>query len=178
MRLFLFIIFLFSLVSCKSKKNVVNSNQISEKQVFILDKCDESTQCSLEIISNANLLIKQDERQNSYIEIEKGDRIIIKYEFKRNEPPNTADAHYSELLYFEIDKSNKQLFLTNEALQNVKMVYGRFCYCKDGTSGYFKVTRGKLKLIKNDQELSIDLNFKVGKIPQLLTTIKETVNLK
>lgn len=178
MRLFLIGILMICLLNCKSNKSAIDFNKTSNKQTFNLDNCAMDTQCSIEIISNSNLLIKQDELHNFYMNIEEGDKTIVKYEFKRNEPPNTADAHYSEILYFEIDKNDKQLFLTNEGLQNVKMLYGRFCYCKDGTSGYFKVNQGKLKLVKNHNQLSINLNFKVGKIPQLLTEIKEAIKLK
>lgn len=178
MRLIFFSILICSLLSCKSKKDIADINKTHEKQLFSLDNCDVDTQCSIEILPNSSLFIKQDNLQNTYLEIEKGNKIVIKYEFKRNVPPNTADGHYSELLYFEIDKNKKHLFLSNKGLQDVKMIYGRFCYCKDGTSGYFKVTQGSLTLNRNITELSIDLNFKVGKIPQLLTEIKETVKLK
>lgn len=178
MRLLLFSILILLLINCKSKKSANDFDKTLNKQLFILEKCALDTQCSIEIIRNANIVIEKDELQKSFINIKKGDKIIVKYEFKRNEPPNTADAHYSELIYFEIDKENKQLFLSNEALQSVKMIYGRFCYCKDGTSGYFSVKQGRLKLIRNNKELSIDLNFKMGKIPQLLTEIKETIKLK
>jgi len=169
---------MFSLLNCKSNKSAIVVNKLTTKQTINLENCTIDAQCTIEIVQNSGLLIKQDDQQNSYIEFGEGAKTIVKYEFKRNEPPNTADAHYSELIYFEIDNNNEQLFLTNDALQSVKMVYGRFCYCKDGTSGYFKVTEGKLKLSKTDNQLSIDLNFKVGKIPQLLTEIKETVTLK
>ncbi len=168
---------IFSL-NCKSKKSTKPSINTSVNQIIRLENCQIDTQCLIEIIQNSNIIIKQDEYQNAYIEFEEGDKIIVKYELKRNEPPNSVDGHYSELLYFEIDNHNKQLFLTDQALQNVKMIYGRFCYCKDGTTGYFKVTQGQLKLIKNDKELSIDLKFKVGKIPQIITEIKETIKLK
>lgn len=177
MRLFIYILLALSLLNCKSKKSFSHAEINKKNQIFNLDNCAADAKCSIEIIQNSNLLIEQDEDQNSYINLEKGDGTIIKYEFKRNEPPNTADAYYSELIYFQIDNNNKQLFLTNNALQDVKMMYGRFCYCK-GTSGYFKVTKGRLKLSRIDNEISIDLHFKVGKIPQLITDIKETITLQ
>ncbi len=177
MRLFLLSMLMLLQLNCKSKKNTIEFNKTAEKRIFNLENCATDTQCAIEIISNSNLRIALDEQGKNYIQLEKGDNTIVKYEFKKDEPPNTMDAHYSEMIYFEIDKNDKHLFLTNEALQNVKMIYARFCYCKDGTSGYFKVTQGRLNLVKNDNELSIHLNFKVGKIPQLLTEIKEIIKL-
>jgi len=155
--------------------------QISKKQIFNLENCPEvsgeNSQCSIEIISNSTLIIKQDEFQNSYLEIEKGEKTVIKYQFKRNELPNTVDGQHIELIYFEVDNNSESLLLKNEELQIVKMVYGRLCYCK-GTSGYFKVIQGKLSFTNKDNEITIKLNFKVGKIPQLITEINETINLK
>ncbi|MBJ2174952.1 hypothetical protein JBL43_11935 [Aureibaculum sp. A20] len=178
MRLLFLCVLMILFANCKSKSNTIPSLKTLQKQTFELEKCATNTNCSIEITPNSNLLIEQDELQNTYIKLAPGNNTIVKYEFKRKELPNVADGNYSELIYFEIDENNKQLFLTNGALQNVKMIYGRFCYCKDGTSGYFKVTQGRLKLIKNNKELRIDLNFKVGKIPQLLTEIKETITFK
>lgn len=177
MRFTTLLFLVFSLLNCKSKKEAITIPSTTKSQLFQLENCALDTQCSLEIILNSSLSLNQDKEQNSYFTIEKGDKTIIKYLFKRNEPPNTADANYSESIYFEIDKSDKQLFLANNALQDVKMMYQRLCYCKDGTSGTFKVTQGQLKLIKTDDILSLDLTFKVGKIPQLLTEIKETITL-
>ena len=177
MRLFIFTFMVITILNCKSKNVVIDAKNVTKNQLFKLENCAEDAQCSLEILQNSSFVIEQDKQQNSYFTIEKGDKLIIKYLFKRNEPPNTADANYSESIYFEIDDTNKQLFLTNDALQDVKMIYQRLCYCKDGTSGTFKVTQGRLKLIKTNENLSIDLYFKVGKIPQLLTAIKENVKL-
>ncbi|RPE00203.1 hypothetical protein EGM88_02770 [Aureibaculum marinum] len=160
-------------MSCKA---TTTENPL-KKQTFNLKNCLEQNQCSIEIIPNTNLLIKQNESEILDVSVSKGDKIIIKYELKRVELPNTEDGHYRELVYFEIDKKNRQLFLTNKALQHVKMTFGRFCYCKNGGTGFFKVTNGKLKLIRNENELQINLNFKVGKIPQIITEINETITL-
>ena len=174
-------ILLFFLIACKSNNLNKTAIQSPEKQIFILENGPEisrgNSQCSLEIIPNTTLIIKQDEFQNAYIEIEKGEKTIIKYELKKNELTNTADSQHTELIYFEIDNNCKSLSLSDEELQTVKMMYGRLCYCK-GSSGYFKVTQGKLTYMNKDNEMSIKLNFKVGKIPQLITEINETIKLK
>jgi len=151
--------------------------QSTEKQIFNLENCKENSECNLEIIPNTALTIKQDEFKNSYIEIEKGKKTVIKYEFKKNELSNTADSQHTELIYFEIDNDCNSLSLSNEELQTVKMMYGRLCYCK-GTSGYFKVIQGNLKFSNKNNEITLHLTFKVGKIPQLITEINETVKLK
>ncbi len=177
MKSYLFCISLFILIGCKSKDLNNKNMQFTEKQSFALENCKENAQCNIQIIPNTTLIIKQDEFQHFYIEKGKGEKTIIKYEFKRNKLPNTADSQHTELIYFEIDNNCKSLSLTNQELQEVKMMYGRLCYCK-GTSGYFKVTQGELKFTNENNELSINLKFKVGKIPQLITEINETIKLK
>jgi hypothetical protein len=154
--------------------------QSPEKQIFNLENCPkmsgENAQCSIKIIPNSTLIIKQDEFQSSYIEIEKGEKTIIKYEFKRNQLPNTVDGHHIEMIYFEVENDTESINLVNEELQSVKMMYGRLCYCK-GTSGYFKVSQGSLKFSNKNNEMTIKLKFKVGKIPQLISEINETIKL-
>jgi len=173
-RLFILVL---SVVGCKSSQINTSLEELNEKHTVVLSNCIDNAVCNIEIIPKSNLLIKEDEFKNTYIEFEKGNNTIIKYELKKNELPNTADSHYSELLYLEIDNYNKSLYLKNEELQQVKMIYGRLCYCK-GTSGYFKVNSGYLELALIKNQLSLDTKFKVENIPQLVTEIHENISLQ
>jgi len=162
---------------CKSSQLNTSLEELNEKHTILLSNCIDNAVCNIEIIPKSNLLIKEDEFKNTYIEFEKGNNTIIKYELKKNEIPNVADAHYSELLFLEIDNYNKSLYLKNEELQQVKMIYGRLCYCK-GTSGYFKVNTGYLELALIKNQLYLDTKFKVENIPQLVTEIHENISLQ
>ncbi len=164
-------------LGCKSSQINTSLEELNEKHTVLLSNCIDNAVCNIEIIPKSNLLIKEDELKNTYIEFENGNNTIIKYLLKKNELPNTADSHYSEIIYLEIDNYNKSLYLKNEELQQVKMIYGRLCYCK-GTSGYFKVNKGSLELILSKNKLSLSVKFKVENIPQLVTEIHENISLQ
>ncbi len=164
-------------VGCKSSQLNTSLEELNEKHTVLLSNCNDNAVCNIEIIPKSNLLIKEDEFKNTYIEFEKGNNTIIKYELKKNKIPNVADAHYSELLFLEIDNYNKSLYLKNEELQQVKMIYGRLCYCK-GSSGYFKVNKGSLELILSKNKLSLNANFNVENIPQIVSQINENISLQ
>ena len=172
---YLFILFLL-VVGCKSSQINTSLEKLNEKHTIILSNCIDNAVCNIDIIPKSNLLIKEDEFKNTYIEFEKGNNTIIKYQLKKNELPNTADSHYAEILYLEIDNYNKSLYLKNEELQQVKMIYGRLCYCK-GSSGYFKVNNGSLELTLSKNKLSLDVKFNVENIPQIVSQIHETISL-
>jgi hypothetical protein len=164
-------------VGCKSSQINTSLEELNEKHTVLLSNCIDNTVCNIELIPKSNLLIKEDEFKNTYIEFEKGNNTIIKYQLKKNELPNTADSHYSEIIYLEIDNYNKSLNLKNEDLQQVKMIYGRLCYCK-GSSGYFKVNKGSLELILSKNKLSLNANFNVENIPQIVSQINEKISLQ
>jgi len=164
-------------VGCKSSQINTSLEELNEKHTVLLSNCIDNAICNIELIPKSNLLIKEDEFKNTYIEFEIGNKTIIKYQLKKNELPNTADSHYSEIIYLEIDNYNKSLYLKNEDLQQVKMIYGRLCYCK-GSSGYFKVNKGSLELILSKNKLSLNANFNVENIPQIVSQINEKISLQ
>jgi len=173
-----YLCFLFLLIiGCKSGKINTLLEKLDEKNTAVLSNCFDNAVCTIEIIPNSNLMIKEDAFKNTYIEMEDGVNTIIKYQFKKNELPNTADGQYSEFLYLEIDNYNKRLHLKNEELQQVKMIYGKLCYCK-GSSGFFKVKNGTLELILSKNKLSLVTNFNVENIQQMVSQLNENILLK
>ena len=172
--------FLFFLVilntGCQSSRLNKSLISLKEPRVIALESCPEKSTCTIEIIPHSTLIIKEDEFKNTYIEILKGPNTILKYQYKKDEIPNTADGHYSEIVYIETDNYDKNILLKNEQLQEVKMVFGRLCYCK-GTSGYFSVIKGELELTVKKNKLTLNTNFSVDNIPQLIANLNETIIL-
>ena len=168
---FTYLILLIHLViSCKTQPKLTQNNHLVLQNI----NCPEGGDCVFEVLKDSNLQIKTDEFGKLYPEIIPGDKLVIKYEFKKDEIKNTADSNYSEFVYFEINKDDKQLILKDVELQKVKMLFGRICFCR-GAMGYFKVTEGDLFLSNYDHKLQIDLKFNVKKIPQIVTEIKESI---
>jgi len=153
-----------------------NQNTVQPKKSKVLNfNCPDNGDCVFEVLKNSSLLIKYDDFGKLYPEIVPGNKLVIKYHYKKDEIENTADSSYSEFVYLEIDENDKQIILKDKELQKVKMLFGRICFCRDAM-GYFKVTEGSLFIFNNDRKLLINTKFKVKKVPQIITEINENIN--
>ncbi len=171
MRFSHYIAVLFILIGCNTSKNITEK----EPPVILDISCPEGGDCIFEVLKNSSLQIKHDDLGNLYPEIVDGDKLVIKYHYKKDEIENTVDSSHSEYVYLEIDENKKQYSLKDHELQNVKMLYGRICFCR-GSMGYFRVTEGNLFIFNNKGKLQINLKFNVNKIPQILNEINESIN--
>lgn len=162
--------------SCKGRKPVFENTTGIKSQVHTLNTCSEQSVCTIEVFENASIS-HNTENTHEPPKMEKGNNYVVVYQLERIVPPNTAVGQHRELLIFEFDKNAKQIFVANKALSDLKVTYGRFCYCKDGGTGYFPVDDGKLKLQRKNDSLYLNISFKVGKIPQEVTRINAVVPL-
>ena len=163
---------MFFMISCKSNYTV--SQHINQKAAT----CPENGMCTVELMPNKSIVFKTDNIGIMYPEISDGDKTILKYTYKRNEIPNTQDGNYTEIVYAELPKTIKTTKLSNEALQEIKLYFGRLCYCK-GETGYFPIKKGDFKITKNDKNsFNIDLNFTISEVPQIISKISATISLK
>ena len=171
MRTILIVCMVF-MISCKSNYTV--SQQINQK----VTTCPENGTCSIELIPNKSIVFETDNIGIMYPVISEGDKTILKYTYKRNEIPNTQDGNYTEIVYAELPATISPIELSNEALQDVKLYFGRLCYCK-GETGYFPIKNGDFKITKNDRNsFNIDFNFKISEVPQIISKISATISLK
>ncbi|MGI9531233.1 hypothetical protein [Lutimonas sp.] len=136
--------------------------------------CPEDGNCSFEVFKESNLKLAYDSSGKLFPDIIKGDKIVIKYHYKRRKIENTADSDYSEYVYFEVDPNKKQVILKDSELQQVKMIFGRICYCK-GSMGYFPIKEGSLFLFNSNGNLQVKTSFKIHKVPQIIEQIDENI---
>ncbi|MCF6223271.1 MAG: hypothetical protein L3J34_06035 [Flavobacteriaceae bacterium] len=160
----------FLLIGCNTASNTTK-NKSSDMQNI---NCPDSGDCSFEVLKNSKLLIKTDDFGKIYPEVVQGDKLVVKYEFKKRNKKENVDGNYSEFVYFEMDNHEKQVVLKDQELQNVKMLFGRICFCR-GAMGYFKVTQGELYLSNHNRNLRLKLTFKMNKVPQIITYIAENI---
>ncbi|MHB1195510.1 MAG: hypothetical protein ACYC0A_01605 [Lutibacter sp.] len=171
-------ILLLLIVSCKSTKNT--NPVFVAKEAFLINtvNCPKNGECTIELLPNKSLEFKQDEFGNSYPEISEGNKTIFKYTYTKNPIPNTQDSNYTEHVFAELDSTISAKTLTNEALQDIKLHFGRLCYCK-GETGYYPIKNGEFKITKSSKKsFKIDFNFKIDELPQIISTINETVCAK
>lgn len=177
MKIFIFSLALFVFASCKCKKNTTNleNSKMAQAINVIKSNCPENGTCTTEIFRNQSLDIKTDDFGSIYYnKIDNLETSIISYNYNRNVPKGLQDGSYREEIVFEIDNKTQELNLKNDDLQKVKMLFGRFCFCK-GSTGNYKVIDGTLNLVQKNNEIKFDLEFKNNKVPQLILQIAETV---
>lgn len=169
-----FIIILFA--SCNSSKNLnyTATNAILSTSL----NCPDNGKCSVELIPNKTIEFKSDEFGNLYPVISEGDKTILKYTFIKNPKLNTEDSNYTELIYAELDKTITAVNYTSKNLQNIKLYFGRLCYCK-GETGYYPIKNGDFKITKTSKNtMNISFDFNVTEVPQIISKINETISLK
>lgn len=133
--------------------------------------CPTEGICVVAVHEDKSLNILEDEFGAIYYTmVEKKESSVVHFKYDRNVDQQYVDGHYTEEILFEIT-NNTPLNLSDTALQETKMIFGRHCFCK-GQAGYYKVTSGTLNLIKNKKGTQFTLDFKVKDVPQIITFIK------
>ena len=162
---FVFITFL----SCGSNKH---TNTYSETQPI---SCPENGICTFELLQNKRLEIKKDAFGKTYYSLEDdATKNTIRYVYTLNNDKNIQDSSYREEVIFEVNSEEMKIKIAATELQKTKMLFGRFCFCR-GATGYYKVEDGKLMLGKNKKSYTIDLEFKITEVPQIVTKINGLV---
>lgn len=100
--------------------------------------------------------------------------VLVQYEFNRNRSEDLyADDFYKEEIFMEIPAEAFKKEYKNADLEQVKLVYGKHCYCK-GEAGYYKITDGTLKVDHSDKQTKVKLSFK-SPVSSLIENIEFTV---
>jgi len=154
-------------------KNRQMKADFSNKKII----CPDDGVCTFEVLKNKSLLIKTDGIGANYPVLLNGKTTVLKFEYKRNEIPNTQDGNYSEIVYIEIPPKVSKLKLRDADLKNAKILYSRLCFCR-GQTGSYPINKGTLFISKiSENEYNMALDFKTDKVPQIITSINETFKL-
>lgn len=152
------------LLSCAPKRDSINNPVVT----LTID-CPKTSECSLLVTKNKSLIVKKDEWGNVYYVLEDSPgKNVIKYTYSKIVKGNLQDAGYREEVVFEYDASLRSL--SGTALQDIKMLFGRFCFCR-GQTGYYPVTKGDLIITSGTKEKTATLNFTVDEVPQIIKGI-------
>ncbi len=171
MRTFLFIVVYFSFFACKSGQQT----NVSEKPQS--HHCPNDGVCSFEVLKNKSVVLKYDSTGQLYPEINDSKKIVIKFEYKRNEIPNTQDGNYREIVYFEIDPINPEVNFEDSELKTTNALFARLCFCR-GQTGYYNIKNGKLSIKKiNESNYGLEFDFKIEEVPQVIKSISENIQI-
>ena len=164
--------------SCKtSQPDLVTSKPNTMGQTINTNSdCPEGGICTVEVHKNKKLTMLDDGTGALYPEMIEGDAIVVAYTYSKKGPEGTVDGNYSETIHFEVADGEKNFKKENLGLKDVKLVYGKHCFCK-GEAGYYLIDNGKLLVETSGAGMHFDLNFKVGKTSQVVSHISEMVKL-
>ncbi len=168
--------YLAIVLSCGVKQNSVA--ELNNKQdMQETEECPENGSCFLEVFPNTSLDIKHDNLWALYPELVKGETLVLTFEYKRDEIPNTMDSSYREILYIELESQNIEIEKEGANLKDVKLLFARLCFCK-GQTGYYEISDGHLKISKNtDDTYNLYLEFSTDEVPQILNKISHSFSL-
>lgn len=171
MRALVLLLFISFLTNCKAKSHI----QDEQKLELDATECPRDGTCSFDILKNKNLKESKGTLGELYVRVVDGNKIVLKFEYKRNEIPGTVDGHYIEQVFIEIDKNN--LEMQESVLKETNIMFARFCYCK-GQTGYYKIKMGTLTIKKiKDNTYHLVLDFTIEEVPQIISRIEETLTL-
>lgn len=158
------------LFSCTAQKSATETN------TEIDSVCPSDGTCEIKILKNKQLFLLYDDLGGMYYDLKDNEgTTVIHFQYDKTTQANLQDGHYREDVIFEIKNSDKSLNLTDSALQETKLIFGRHCFCK-GQTGYFKIEKGDLKLTSNKNKIHFNLTFSCNRVPQLITTISTQTN--
>ncbi|MEJ2112303.1 MAG: hypothetical protein P8X62_00855 [Flavobacteriaceae bacterium] len=162
-----------TMLSCKAKKDSATHNL----EHSFTTECPEDGECTFEVLQNKSFKELEGGLGELYYEVAEGKHTLLKFQYERNQIPNTLDGHYIEQIFILLDKNNLELELKDKILQNVKATFARFCYCK-GSTGYYKINDGNLSIKKiDDEKYQFNFSFKVTEVPQIINEIHELFTL-
>jgi len=163
------LVLILSLFSCSSSKKTI---QIAEsKEVKVLKGCPDRATCEIEVLENKSIQYQTEESTGKFFPQLKSDstKTVVKVVMDLNSAKAAVDGQYREEIMFEWPNFKNEKEIDNEELQNIKMVYGRFCFCPKEQVGYFKINQGNLKV--NKEEFSLEF-LNTQNIPQLLKEVR------
>lgn len=150
------------ILGCGSAKTGFEPRQVSSTS-----DCPKQANCTIELHANKSMVLKNDNFGWHYTLAEATGKSVVVYKYNKIVKGNLQDASYREEIVFEYD-GKKDFTLTDNQLQDTKMLFGRFCYCK-GQTGYYPIKQGQLSI---DGSGHANLQFKIDEVPQIVKQIQ------
>lgn len=160
---------LFLICSCAIKNK---SAEFALKKSVILSDCPKDATCEIIVNNNKAMVVKTDEFGKIYYElIDNKDKNVLVYSYYKTVPKGMQDGHYKEDVVIEINKNIQDGAFSDFSDKGMKVLFGRFCYCK-GYTGNYKIDNGMLKITTKNKQYHFDFNFTVKEVPQIIKNIQ------
>lgn len=165
-----FIVFTFLLLNlsaCKSQKANTGAVQAkNEEKVMLKIDSTKSIAKKLFLLKNKKLVLSENYGALSYTIIDSDNTNIVQFFYEKDMDKVAYDGGYREEVVFEVSNNSNQKNYTDGELQNTKMLFGRYCFCR-GQTGLYKVNQGTLHVKSSKKEIHFELQFKIDEVPQV-----------
>ncbi|MDI1318385.1 hypothetical protein [Flavobacterium sp.] len=124
----------------------------------------------LHLLKNKKLEVVQNDGYVSYTILENDKTNVLHYVYAINQDQVAYDGGYREEVLFEVPNEVLEAKYTDKELQNTKMIFGRYCFCK-GKTGVYKIAQGNLHVKSTKKDIHFELDFKITEVPQVTEKI-------
>ncbi len=173
---FLLLFLVISLSTCKTKEvSLINNLSVNSKAIKV-NECPEGITCTIEVFKNKTYTIETDSMNKIYPKIIDGEDIVVKYTYSVDNPNNYADGNQSETLHFIISENMKSTF-TDKGLQDIKLTFGKNCFCRD-IFGFYRVEKGNFTVTTNKKTSTVNIEFSIPKLGkrQFMHTVRFNID--
>ncbi|AWA29491.1 hypothetical protein HYN48_04970 [Flavobacterium magnum] len=158
-----------AMFSCDTAKS---ARQSATRPLAVQSGCPEDGVCTIAKYQNKSIVVTEGERGSLSYQLQDApstDVYVLTY--TRNVPEGVQDGTYREEIIFESVHTNTATVMEGAALQNAKLLFGRFCYCK-GQTGYYRIDKGTLRVSGSTKQRQFSLDFRISETPQILSAIR------
>lgn len=155
---------LLNLSACKTK-------QIASQEMTLL-KADsvKGTAKKIYLFKNKSLEVKQNSGSLSYTMINDEKTNVLQFVYEKDMDKAAFDGGYKEEVIFEVPNTISEQNYSDAELENTKMLFGRYCFCR-GQTGLYKIKQGNLHIKSSKKETHFELRFKINEVPQIVNEI-------
>lgn len=165
---------LILILACNSNKKLISSDLVSKTESI----CPDDGVCTFEVLQGKSIRVAKSSIGEMYPDLNESNKVVLKFDYKRNDIPDVQDSSYNEIIFLEIDPDNPEIELKGKYLSKAKLIFARFCFCR-GQTGYYHINEGELNIKRlKAKTYSLDLDFKSHEVPQIITSIRETFTLE
>jgi len=140
-----------------------------EKKVLKIDSTKNSSG-KIYFFKNKKLEVTETNGSLAYTMIDNPNSSVVQFSYEKDMDKVAYDGGYREEVVFELPNDGSAQNYTDNELQNTKMLFGRYCFCR-GKTGLYKVREGKLHFDLSGKEPHFELQFKIIEVPQITKEI-------
>lgn len=160
----MFSFLLLNLASCKTKQN-----GSQEKTLLKMDSI-KNTAKKMYLFKNKKLELSESYGSLVYKMVDNEKTNVIQFLYEKDMDKVAYDGGYKEEIVFEFPNSVSEQNYKDVELQNTKMLFGRYCFCR-GKTGLYYVKEGQLHLKVSKKETHFELQFTINEVPQVINEI-------